>query len=244
MAKEDATVPEFSYSKIIQSPAMFGAGPGSGDFEKNIAALNSYTDLFLTSNTKANCIKPHPLGDQFFLKTSAKCKDPNTNELVSRYLYISHQPEASNGNNPLNSTDDYDKGFHLDGLIPGIMNNMANLNLFGIFGAFASDGNPNCVEVTLTSTRNLPGNICSNTNTHMTYNTHFITEEDAKKVDPCSFKGGYNSHNKKYCKYKTEGFETMASIPNDSLVYLYYTLFGAVGLYVLFCFLKKQQRKR
>ena len=67
---------------------------------------------------------------------------------------------------------------------------------------------------------------------------------DAEKVDPCSFKGGHNTYSNKYCKYNTEGFETMASIPNDSLVYLYYTLFGAVGVYVLFCFLKKQQRKR
>lgn len=240
----DDKAPPFSYSKIIKSPAQFGAGPDANKFGMNIKALNSYTDLLLTSNTDANCLKPHPLGDQFFLKTSAKCKDPNTNELVPRYIYISHQPGHSSSNNPLNSTGDYGKGFHLDGLIPGIITNMYHLDLFGIFGAFAGDGTPDCVELTLSSTRNLPGNICSNANTSEAYNTHFITTEDAKKVDPCSFKGGYNSHNNKYCKYKTEGFETMASIPNDSLVYLYYTLFGAVGIYVLFCFLKKQQRKR
>jgi len=239
----DDKAPPFSYSKIIKSPAQFGAGAGAGQFGNNITALNSYTDLLLTSNSSANCLKPHPLGDQFFLKTGAKCKDTKTNKLVSRYLYISHQPSHSADNNPLNSSD-YGKGYQLDGLIPGIINNMFHLNLFGIFTAFAEDGNPNCVEVTLSSTRNLPGNICSNANTHETYNTHFITEDDAKLVDACSFKDGHNPHNKKYCKYKTEGFETMASIPNDSLVYLYYTLFGAVGIYVLFCFLKKQQRKR
>jgi hypothetical protein len=240
----ETKVPKFSYSKIIMSPAQFGAGPGAGKFDKNISALASYTDILLTSNTRANCINPQALGDQYFLKTSGTCKDPNTNELVPRYLYISHQPESSNDNNPLNSADDANKGFPFNGLIPGIISNMGNLNLFGIFGAFAADGNPKCTEVTLSSTRNLPGNVCENSNTYELYNTQFITEDDAKKVDPCSFKGGYNPHNKKYCNYYKEGFETMASIPNDSLVYLYYTLFGAVGLYVLFCFLKKQQHKR
>ena len=183
----DDKAPPFSYSKIIKSPTEFGAGPGAGQFDKNIAALNSYTDLLLTSNTKSNCLQPHPLGDQYFLKTSAKCKDPSTKELVPRYIYISHQPEESKDTNPLNSSDDYAKGFHLNGLIPGIINNMFHLNLFGIFGAFSEDGNPDCVEVTLSSTRNLPGNICSNTNTHESYNTHFITKDDAIKVDPCSF---------------------------------------------------------
>jgi hypothetical protein len=240
----DDKAPPFSYSKIIKSPTYFNAGAEADQFGANIKALNSYTDVLLTSNTDANCLKPHPLGDQFFLKTSATCKDPTTNELVARYIYISHQTEHSSGNNPLNSSDDYAKGFHLDGLIPGIINNMWHLNLFGIFGAFAEDSNPECKEVTLSSTRNLPGNICSNANTHEAYNTHFISKGDAEKVDPCSFKGGYNTYSKKYCKYNTEGFKTMASIPNDPLVYLYYTLFGSVGVYVLFCFLKKHQRKR
>ena len=69
-----------------------------------------------------------------------------------------------------------------------------------------------------------------------------------RKVDPCSFRNGQNTHGDsgtRYCKYNTpENFQNMASIPNDPLVYLYYTLFGAMGVHLLYCFLKKQQGMR
>ena len=240
----DDKAPPFSYSKIIKSPANFNAGPGSGQFGQNMRALNSYTDLLLTSDTEANCLRPSPLGDQFFLKTSATCKDPNSGEKVSRYIYVSHQPEHSSNNDPLNSSSADGGSYRFDGLIPGIINNMFNLNIFGIFSAFSQDDNPDCVLVELSSTRDLPGNICSSSTNYNTYNTRFISKNDAEKVDPCSFRNGQNPYNKKYCQYNVEGLENMASIPNDSLVYLYYTLFGAVGIYVLFCFVKKHKRKR
>jgi hypothetical protein len=240
--------PDFAYSKIIMSPAHFGSGPGSGQFSNNIRALGSYTDLLLTSNTEANCLRPSPLGDQFFLKTNATCKHPDNGEEISRYIYVSHQPEESSANDPLGSSEDYEKGMQLNGLIPGILTNMGRLDIFGIFTAFAADGTPPCVEVTLSSTRNLPGDICSNTNSHAEYATHFISTEDARKVDPCSFRNGQNTHGDngtRYCKYNTpENFQNMASIPNDPLVYLYYTLFGAMGVHLLYCFLKKQQGMR
>ena len=239
----DSKAPSFSYSKVIKSPTDFQAGPGSGQFDKNIKALNSYADILLTSKSDANCLSPNPLGDQFFLKTSAKCKDEN-GETISRYIYVSHQPEHSQDNNPLKASDTGAAGLQLDGLIPGIINNMFHLNIFGIFSAFSEDGQPDCVSVELKSTRNLPGDICTSSNSHETFNTHFITKADAKKVSPCSFSDGHNPYSDKYCQYKVEGLENMASIPKDSLVYLYYTLFGAVGVYVLFCFLKKQKRKR
>lgn len=243
---KDDTIPDFSYAKIIKNPDAFGAGAEADDFSPDMAALKSYTDLLMTSDTKANCLQSsgHPLGDQYFLKTSATCINPTTKKPASRYIYISNQPEDSSEINPLNDANS-SEGMKFNGLIPGIVHNMRRLNPFSIFSAFSQDGNPECVEVTLSSTRDLPGDICTNTNSRVKYNTHLITKSDAQKVDPCSFKTGINTYStpNKYCKHKVEGFQTLASIPDDPLVFLYFSLCGLAGVYVLYRFLQKQRTK-
>lgn len=243
----DENVPnDFAYSKIIKSPEVMGAGPEADDLNNNTQALSSLTDLIMTSDTDANCLRSsnHPLGDQYFLKTSGTCINPRTKKPVSRYIYISHQPEDSIDTRPVKDSDSSDT-MRYDGLLPGIINNMYHLNPFGIFTAFAEDGNPECVEVTLSSTRDLPGDICTNSNSTLKFNTHFITRSDAKEIDPCSFQTKINTYStpNKYCNRTVESFQTLSAIPDDPLVYLYFSLCGLAGVYVLYRFLQKQQKR-
>ena len=67
-----------------------------------------------------------------FMITGAKCKDIKSNQQVSRSLYINTIPVEYNIiTNSMKSL--FGKS---QGLVPGILNNISNMNPMAIFGAF------------------------------------------------------------------------------------------------------------
>ena len=65
---------------------------------KDINGLISYVEVLVTGKSKAS-VSGGPLGNKFFLKTGAKCKDiandASNNELVDRYIYVNNVPQGS-----------------------------------------------------------------------------------------------------------------------------------------------------
>ena len=90
----DLAPPPFSYSQIIKTPNELGSATDSTAISNNMTALRAYTDIFITSDSKANANPGHALGDQYWLKTMSTCK--KNNKIVPRYIYINNQPVSNN----------------------------------------------------------------------------------------------------------------------------------------------------
>lgn len=229
MSNDDSKVPEFNYSDLIKDPGDLGSNTQAHSVTSNIAALKAYAKLLMTSDSSANSNPGHALGDQYWLRTSAKCKDPN-GMTQTRYIYINHQPV---------STDKFFKkheDFALDGLIPGMISDLFKINPFAIFSAIAEDGYPDCVNQELSSTANMGESQSGNVSEK--YESHFITKDDLKNVGPCSFRSRKNPYSGTVCS-KKQGFKNIYDLPNDSIVTLYYTSLSILSLYLLYCFMRR-----
>lgn len=168
----------FSYSDHIKAPNEIGMSGDGNSIASNVHGLEAYVELLFQGGGKASAISG-PMGKQFFLKTGANCRDVKTGEQVTRSLYINNIPVE-------NST--LSQGMTLifrraQGLIPGILNNISNINPLGIFGAFMAGSNPDCMAVTL-PTRNAQGVLSDETS--------YVTVNDVKNISPCLFSDRLN----------------------------------------------------
>ena len=184
--------PRYSYSDHIKSPDQMGMSGDGQSISANVDGLQAYVKLLFSGGGNASTVNG-PLGKQFFLKTGAKCKDKKSGEQVTRSLYINNIPVE---NTPLN------KGMTLlfgksQGLIPGILNNIENVNPLGIFGAFMQGSNPDCMSVTLPT---------RNANNVKGKDTQYLTVSDVKNLSPCLFSNKTNPVTKKGASC-IEGFE-------------------------------------
>ena len=86
--------PNYAYYNQIKNPAELGMSTKGDAISNNLAGLVAYTEVLVTG--EGNASKPGgPLGDKFFLKTGAKCKDKETGEQVTRSLYFNNVPDGS-----------------------------------------------------------------------------------------------------------------------------------------------------
>lgn len=191
--------PKYSYSDHIKSPDEMGMSGDGNRIKKNVDGLQSYVKLLFSGGGNASTING-PLGKQFFLKTGASCKDVKSGQQVTRSLYINNIPIE---NTPLN------KGMTLmfgksQGLIPGILNNIENVNPLKIFGAFMEGTNPDCMGVTLPT---------KNSNNVKKKEKGYLTVNDVKNLSPCLFSNKINPVTKKGASC-IEGFENQLQNQN------------------------------
>ena len=164
--------PDYPYWKYIATPAQLGmsAEGGLSATATDVAGLINYVQMLVEGTGPANTGGGKPLGDKFFLKTGGQCKDTATGKLVDRYLYIDNVPD---GSIPFLTAASGIKFTEFEGLIPGIMEDLAALNPITLFRGFMEGNNPPCTEVTL-PTR-------SSTNV-MGSETHHVTTTDLKSA--------------------------------------------------------------
>ena len=129
--EENLLGPSYKYYQKVSTPGQMGmSSEGSlGALVKDAAGLINYVEL-LVSGTGPGSTTGQPLGNQFFLKTGAKCKDIKTGNLETRNLYINNIPT---GQIPFISS-----GLGMDfpsfkGLIPAVLQDMEDLNPFDMF---------------------------------------------------------------------------------------------------------------
>lgn len=136
---------DFNYSSAIRTPSELGMSP-SGNMSAlaaDIAGLINYTEVLVSGTGRA--IKGK-LGNQYFLKTLAKCKLGGRE--VSRYLYINNVPT---GNIKIGGVSMTGGRSSMRGLVPGMMENIGKINPLAMFQAF-SEGTPKCIRC--------PKNVC------------------------------------------------------------------------------------
>ena len=222
--------PSYNYTDEIKSPAELGMS-GKGELSvlgKDIGGLIAYTELLVQGGGKASKIKG-PLGDKFFLKTGAKCTDNKTGNQVTRSIFINNIPD---GEIPFISSGVGVNFTEFEGLIPGLLGNLAAINPLAIFSAFTTGTNPKCQSVTL-ETRNVK-NVKSN-------ETAFLTTDDIKSLNACLFPDKTNPISKQKCR---EGFsnnilfqqsnEAPANSDwSDIIAYTYYVCLLFLIIYII-----------
>ena len=174
--------PDYKYYKQIKAPSQIGMSSDGnlGAMANDIAGLIAYTELLVTGGGSASKTGG-PLGDKFFLKTGAKCKDVKSGNQVTRSLYINNVP---NGSIPFISSGLGVDFTVFEGLIPGTMENLAKINPLAIFQAFMGGSNPDCQAIQLETI---------DVNNNKSTDTQYLTTVDIKNLNPCSFLNGENT---------------------------------------------------
>lgn len=225
--------PTYPYYKNIKMPSQIGmSDKGSiSQMASDVDGLINYVEVLVTGDSKASSTGG-PLGNKFFLKTGAKCKDVASGNQVDRYIYINNVPE---GNIPFISQGLGVNFSEFKGLIPGAMGNLNVLNPFAIMQSFLSGSTPDCQELTMQTIS------IDNVNSS---ETHYVTLTDIQNIDPCSFAGGKNPISNTQCRetFKT-GVAANASpvLPKDPIIQVYFATLACIGIYILHNLMEKSR---
>lgn len=234
--EEELLGPSYKYYEHVSTPSDMGmsADGNLGALVKDAGGLINYVQLLVSGQGRGSTTG-RPLGDQFFLKTGAHCKDIDTGQRKTRYLYFNNIPT---GDIPFISS-----GLGMDfpmfkGLIPSVLQDMDEMNPFSMFRGFMEGSEPDCQAITMPTT---PSSI----NNYKRRETEFVTTSDIKDMDPCQFTlmGNVNPVTRKRCK---EAFTNMHSNSSytpkrDPILQIYILVITLLGLYILYRFLLKKK---
>ena len=161
--------PSYNYYDAIADPPSIGMGTKGDNLVKDVAGIIAYVEALITGQGEA--VKKS-LGNKFFLKTPGQCQDQKTKKNVDRYVYINNTPTGEIAIFP--DMPDINLGSGFKGLIPGIVNDIENLNPLAIYRAFMEGEYPPCGEVKLPV-------IDSNGNTSS--QSHFVAFSDLEELE-------------------------------------------------------------
>jgi FlaG/FlaF family flagellin (archaellin) len=237
--------PEYKYYNYIKTPTEMGMSENWSDFTNDWQGLMSYSQILVEGTGKASKTG-QPLGNKFFLKTAASCVANDTQDQVDRYIYINNVPV---GNIPFISSAAGVNFSTFRGLIPGLMGNLNNLNLGGIFQSAMSGTTPPCQQITMETV--------DENNNHGS-DSHYVATVDIQNMDPCIFtlSGKTNPVSGEVCR---EGFTSSSPAPakhnprvipssssssshthpppyefKDPLVRIFFVLFAALLIYFVY----------
>jgi hypothetical protein len=213
--------PDYDYVGKIKTPNELGVSTdGSLDaLAKDISALYNYTEVLVSGNGNGTTVGG-PLGDKFFLQTGQTCRDIASGQNVTRSIYIDNVPA---GTIPFVSQALGGQQFTtFEGLIPGAMKDVNDMNPFGLMKAFLSGGVPDCKYVSYPVVVD-GGNPNTQTGGYLTLSD--INNE--------GFENNKSRNKKKYRKKKTP------ALPEDSITQFFFLGLSIVGIYILYQLMKK-----
>lgn len=169
--EEQILGPNYKYYKFIKTPKEIGMSSDGnlGAIANNIKGLIAYTEL-LVSGGGAASMTGKPLGNKFFLRTGAQCTDKETGNLTNRYIYINNVPD---GEIPFISSGMGVNFTEFEGLLPGTMSNIAQINPLGVFQAFMLGSEPECQALNMETI---------DVNNNISRETHHVLTSDIKNM--------------------------------------------------------------
>lgn len=265
-AEEEILGPSYDYVAHIKTPGELGmSSEGSFDaVEKDVKGLLAYIDTMVSgygalgtatkTKTGKNSFRsyPFPLGNKFFLDTAVKCKDEDGDE-HTRSIYINNVPD---GSIPFLSNVDKNiqlKGFQ--GLLPGVMSNLAQIHPLKILGAFTTGPAPRCQLITMDTIdenhvkkresryvtnddiANIPDSWFPPDKPSSSYDLD--TSEDTDKGD--SKKGGGLFDGFRTMDEAKPQKEDYSQMPDDIVIKIYYSMLGLLGIYILLRMMMKKK---
>jgi len=231
--EEELLGPDYNYSQKIKSPDELGmSSHGSiSTLTKNITGLIGYVNVLAVGGGRAQKTSG-PLGDRFFLKTGAKCKNIANGELVHRSIYVDNIPDGS-----IPFITEALGGLKLttfEGLVPGVMSNLARIHPMQIFQSFMTGSTPDCKAITL-NTVDKKDNFTSSTE------TAFLTLDDIKMVESFETLNENNDADDDSDDAIKNKIKNYSKMPHDIYIKIYYSALGLLGLYILMRLFKKNK---
>ena len=159
--------PAYSYGKQIPTLEQVGIGPNQG-FKTNLVRTNAYSNVLLWGYGKVGNVNMSPLGNAYVMNTGSKCTDKRTGQQVERQTYINNIPSGSM----------FGAQTGMMGLVPGILEDVADLNPDAIFDALESDISPVCQEVNV---------IVRNNQNQSSVQKANLATGDIQNINPCRF---------------------------------------------------------
>ena len=180
----------YKYYKFIRTPKEMGMSTKGGmkELQDNVASLVSYGELLISGKGPAGTAAP--LGNKYFLKTGGQCNasdDKEKPKIVDRYVYVDNVPR---GNIPM-SENSFIKFQEFKGLIPGMLQDIEDINTATLFRGFMEEEHPRCREY------NLP--VRGNDNKEVN-ERQFIADADVREMNACSFPDRINPITSIGCK--------------------------------------------
>jgi hypothetical protein len=176
-----------------------------------------------------------PMGNKFFLKTGAKCKDVQSGKKVDRFMYVNNVPD---GTIPFISQGLGGMTFpSFKGLVPGALGDLNVLNPFAIFQSFMMGNYPDCQPLTMQTI---------DANNNSSQQTQYVATVDIRNMNPCWFSNNRNPITGAACQ---QAFQNMiketgtidAELPDGIVPRLFLASVGGLSLYLLY---KLMHRKR
>ena len=234
---------DYDYGAPIKAPSEMGmSSKGTLDvLGRDITGILAYMNVMVAGGGRASKVNG-PLGDKFFMPTASKCLDKDSQEQVTRSIYINNIPD---GSIPFMAKGAGGAPFsEYRGLLPGIIANVTNINPLQILQAFMTGANPDCRLLQMEQIKQIkPEN--GDPYNESTMVSAYVIDTDIEEMNPCWFPDGTNPITKNTCR---SGFTTMspqrittmsAQMPRGFLVQLYFTSLGLLGLYILLKLLRR-----
>ena len=199
--------PSYAYDEFIKTPPQLGVSSRGTltALGNDIKAINEYVNVLSSGYSKAQTVSP--LGNKYFKDMGSECKD-STGQSQARFAFINNIPDGK---------------FFGKGLVPGILEDISNINPSSMFTAFKGDST--CQKITL-STRD---------NKNMTgTESRYVLQSDILSYNPCWFPNKRNPVSNEKC----EGMQSM-QMPNDPILKTYYVGLGALGAFLIYRFMNK-----
>jgi hypothetical protein len=224
---------DYDYASYVFAPEAIGmSGEGTMDTLSNdIAGVISYMTLLVEGGGRASKIGG-PLGNKYFIETSAKCQDIVSGEKVKRSIYINNIPD---GTMPFISSGPNGVAFaSFKGLIPGVLTKVGQMSPGNIMNSFTAGTSPKCQSVTMETRdkNNIPGTA-----------TGYITKTDLLSMPKSWFPNGthpYPNGGDGFTTLHKDGKWSGGAIPNTTAVKTYLAALGLLGLFI---FLRMFQKK-
>lgn len=208
----------YPYSKYILQPDKLGASPNPKALGNDVKALISYVQVLVSGRSNAQTVSP--LGNRYFMDTGGKCNDVN-GVAQTRYVYINNVPD---GNIPFISSAMGENMTSFEGLVPGVLGNIAYINPAKLFNAF--DKETSCQKIKMP---------IRDINNATSEDEKYVSDSDSKDYNPCWFSNRVNPVTGEKC---SEGM-TNPTIPEDKIVKVYAASIYLLGAYLLFRLVRK-----
>jgi hypothetical protein len=142
--------PDYQYYKGIKTPndLKMSSDGNMETMSMNVAGIMDYVEI-LVSGRGAASKTGQPLGNKFFLPTGGKCTiktNKGEKKKVQRSLYINNVPD---GDIPFISAGMGQNFTEFEGLLPGILEDVGNLNPLPLFSSFMQGSAPPCTKITM-----------------------------------------------------------------------------------------------
>tara|TARA_B100000424_G_C22944006_1_gene502323 strand:+ start:643 stop:1401 length:759 start_codon:yes stop_codon:yes gene_type:complete len=236
--EQDVTGPEYRYQDHIKTPSEMSMSD-AGNFTalaNNVAGLINYSKILTSGSGPARI--GGPLGNTFFLKTAGKCAPasrtgrscnprracPGDQECyqgrcwrktraglkADRYLFFDN---TTKGDIPFIRGKSSFKG-----LVPGMIENITEMNPLGILTAFAQDATPLCKKITRKHKASYYKGDGKTLGYRNSTRTHYVALGDIP-----------------------EGFANRLNLSNKPVLNTYTTGFGFLLIYILYCIMEKNK---